>query len=128
MATKNDEISEIKKYLQSLTQLSNQEKQKYIDMMDKGEDFVDILDMISDGLQQKLDKVYQDAGIEIDYNDPEVKQADAEMNAELRAAAEEFNQEMGKIKKLAQDLHTETVREADESQMTALRNKLNQDA
>lgn len=111
-------------YIQAIKELSDQEKKQYVDAINNGTDLVDILDQVEDNLQEKLDGVFEEAGVTLDESDPEYQAKHKEMMNELQSAENEFNTTMSEIETDVNKFQEETIQKVDEVKMEAIRSSI----
>lgn len=111
-------------YIQTIEELSDEEKNKYIDLIKNGADLVEVLDQIEDALQAKLDGVFEEAGVTLDENDPEYQAKQKEAIEELQSAENEFNATMSEIETEVDKFQEETIQQVDEAKMEAVRSSI----
>lgn len=116
---------ELIKYINENTFLEGDSKSDYLSMLnEEGVDdskILDVLNLIEDEIQGKIDAKFKEAGIELDENDPEYKAKHAEMMNEMQAAEDEFNVEMGKIDKEVSEVQKEASQQLDDIKAQAVR-------
>lgn len=93
-------------YIRTIDELSEEEKGALVKEVEDGEDIGIVLDKAADKLQDKLDAIFEEKGIELDEN--EIAQAEGEMNAEIQSAENEFGDTMKKIDKESDAVTAET--------------------
>lgn len=103
--------NELVKYVQKIKELEVKEKDEFITMLKNGQDPVEILDKIEDKLQEKLDGVFEEAGVELDENDPEYKAKQKEMMDEFQEAEKEFGMKMSHIAEEAEFLQKDVAKQ-----------------
>ena len=111
-------------YIQTIEELSDQEKKQYTDMINSGADLVDVLDQVEDALQKKINSVFEEAGVTLDENDPEYQKEHEKMLAELQSAEDEFNETMGEIETDVNKFQEETIAETDKAKIEAIRSDI----
>ena len=93
-------------------------------MLENGENPVEVLAKIEDILQEKIDAVFESAGITLDESDPEYQAKYQEMLAEMQAAELDFNQEMDAIKIETDHLKDVASEEIDQVKIEAIKSKI----
>lgn len=117
-------IQEAKDYIKTISELSEEEKEQFLAMIESGENPADVLDKIEEKLQEKLNDVFKEEGIELDENDPAVQARNNEMLSEVKAAEDEFNKTMDEIEKESDQIQEEALAEADKIKADNLKSKL----
>ncbi len=111
-------------YIKTMEELSDDEKNKFLSMLENGENPVEVLAKIEDILQEKIDAVFESAGITLDESDPEYQAKYQEMLAEMQAAELDFNQEMDAIKIETDHLKDVASEEIDQVKIEAIKSKI----
>jgi hypothetical protein len=111
-------------FIDTIEELSPEEKARYGDMIKKSEDPVEVLDAMEEDIQNRIRSHFKEAGIEIDRKDPQYQEACKEMLDEIQAAEKDFNDEMGDIEKEAQAIQKNASQAVDDVKLQAVRSGL----
>jgi hypothetical protein len=111
-------------YINTIMELGSEEKNEFLKRVQDGDDIATTLDDIENKLQDKMDVIFTEAGVELDEKDPEYAQKHKEMMDEIQVAGDEFNVEMENIQKEAEELRVNTGNEIDQLKIEDLQNKL----
>lgn len=111
-------------YIKTIKELSEEEQLVFIKKIEDGGKPYEVLGEIEDAMQDKIDDIFKQAGIELDKNDPEYKAINEEMENEILAAEKEFNEAMSEIEVEINQIQLEAGRELDDIKIKELEEKI----
>jgi hypothetical protein len=120
----DQDLQEEIEYIKTMEELSDDEKNKLLSMLENGENPVEVLAKIEDILQEKIDAVFESAGVTLEESNPEYQAKYQEMLAEMQAAELDFNQEMDAIKIETDHLKDVASEEIDQVKIEAIKSKI----
>jgi len=119
-------LQEIIDYIQTIKELSVDEKKEFVSMMENGGDPVEVLDKVEDAIQGKIDNAFQEAGVTLDEKDPEYQAEHKKMMDEIQSAEDELNAEMNIIDNEAAKIQDDASQGIDDVKMEAIRSKMSE--
>lgn len=115
--------ADIINFINGLDKLDQKEKEKYIAMINEGQDPEEVLDKLEDALQIEILRDFQKAGIDITKN-PEFQTAYKEMADEIKSAEAEYETSMSEAEKETDKIEGEGAQKIDNLKIEAIRSNI----
>jgi Zn-dependent oligopeptidase len=119
-----ENIEGLTAHIQGIEDLSEEEKNGFINQLRSGKNPEEVLDEVENKLQEKIDDIFDAQGITLDKNDPDYQAKFKEMATEIKSAESEFSQTMADIEKESNQLQNDTSKELDEAKLEEVRSKI----